>query len=181
MTARGSPGYEASIVRIAGAGFRLSLLLNAAASQLAQSKLEIHSIAKGVSLFALTLKHVGQTMETTDLERSAEATEKAWEIADQGQMVFVEIEHMLDKLQGTDTDEGLRRIPIQERLKWCFRQKHVTYLLAQLESLKLSLIVMLRILHLGDLVKSSNADAGSSASVLVTKMLLPRRKPRPRT
>lgn len=169
MTGCCSPDSEASIVCIAGAGFRLSLLLNAAACQLAQSRLEIHSIAKGISLFALTLKHVGRTLEATDLERSAEATEKAREIAAQGQMVFVEIEHMLDKMQGTDADEGLRRIPIQERLKWCFRQKHVTYLLAQLEALKLSLIVMLRILQLGDLVKSSNADAGSSASLLAAQ------------
>lgn len=161
-----STGSEASIIRIAGSGFRLSLLLNAAACQLAQSKIEIHSIAKGISLFALTLKHAGQTLETTGVERSSEATEKAWEIAGQGQMVFVEIEHMLDKLQGTDADEDLRKIPIQERLKWCFRQKHVTYLLAQLECLKLSLIVLMRILQLGDLVKPSNTYSESiSASV----------------
>lgn len=112
---------------------------------------------------------MGQTLETTELERSPEATEKAREIADQGQMVFVEIEHMLDKLQGTDVDEDLRRIPIQERLRWCFRQKHVTYLLAQLESLKLSLIVMLRILQLGNMVKSTGADTESSASMLATE------------
>lgn len=164
-----SAGSESSIVPIAGAGFRLSLLLNAAACQLAQSKIEIHSIAKGISLFALTLKNVGQTLETTVLERSPEASEKAREIAGQGQVVFVEIEHMLDKLQGTDADEDLRRIPIQERLRWCFRPKHVTYLLAQLESLKLSLIVMLRILQLGHLVNSASADAESSPSMLATE------------
>ncbi|KAJ5586921.1 uncharacterized protein N7459_002686 [Penicillium hispanicum] len=144
---------EASIARIAGAGFRLSLLLNAAACQLAQSRIEIHSIAKGISLFSLTLKHAGQLLDATNLELSSEAAEKAWEIANQGQMVFVEIEHMLDKLQGTDSDEELRRIPVQERLKWCFRKQHVTYLLAHLESLKLSLIVILQILQLGEFVK----------------------------
>lgn len=173
---RRGAGSEGSIVRIAGAGFRLSLLLNAAACQLAQSKIEIHSIAKGISLFALTLKHVGQTLETTGLERSPEATEKAREIAGQGQVVFVEIEHMLDKLQGTDADEGLRRIPIQERLRWCFRPKHVTYLLAQLESLKLSLIVMLRILQLGDLMKSTGTDAESSDPMLVTEDVIAQEK-----
>ncbi|KAJ5678835.1 hypothetical protein N7462_007079 [Penicillium macrosclerotiorum] len=148
------PGSETSIIRIAGAGFRLSLLLNAAACQLAQSRLEIHSIAKGISLFALTLKHLGQTLEKTEIEYSSEAMEKAWEIASQGQMIFVDIEHMLDKLQGTDTDDELRRIPLQERLKWCFRKQHVTFLLAQLESLKLSLIVVVRILQLGNLIQS---------------------------
>ncbi|KAJ5170333.1 uncharacterized protein N7500_003116 [Penicillium coprophilum] len=160
-------GSQASIVKIAGAGFRLSLLLNAAACQLAQSRLEIHSIAKGISLFALTLKHVGQTIEGTDVDQSPEAAEKAWEIAGQGQMIFIEIEHMLDKLKATDKDNDLMRIPLQERLKWCFRKQHVTYLLAQLESLKLSLIVMLQTLQLGNVVKS-NVDDGIDTDSLTS-------------
>ncbi|KAJ5446433.1 hypothetical protein N7491_002515 [Penicillium cf. griseofulvum] len=158
---------DASIVKIAGAGFRLSLLLNAAACQLAQSRLEIHSIAKGISLFALTLKHVGQTIEGTDVDQSPEATDKAWEIAGQGQMIFIEIEHMLDKLKATDRDNGLMRIPLQERLKWCFRKQHVTYLLAQLESLKLSLIVMQQTLQLGNVIKS-NVDDGIDTDSLAS-------------
>lgn len=155
---------EASIVYIAGAGFRLSLLLNAAACQLAQSRIEIHSIAKGVSLFCLSLKHVGQFLGATRLHISCEAIAKAREIASQGQIVLSEIEHMLDKLQGTDTDKDLESVPIQERLKWCFRKQHVTYLLAHLEFLKLSLIVILRILQLGELVtlSSDNVDNNSA-------------------
>ncbi|KAJ6080217.1 hypothetical protein N7467_009970 [Penicillium canescens] len=156
---------QASIVKIAGAGLRLSLLLNAAACQLAQSKLEIHSIAKGISLFALTLKDAGQTIESTGFHRTPEATEKAWEIAGQGQMIFIEIEHMLDMLKSTDRDDDLRRIPLQERLKWCFQKQHVTYLLAQLDSLKLSLIVLLQILQLGSIIKS-NVDNGIDAESL---------------
>ncbi|KAJ5920385.1 hypothetical protein N7516_011243 [Penicillium verrucosum] len=159
--------FTASIVKIAGAGFRLSLLLNAAACQLAQSRLEIHSIAKGISLFALALKHVGQTIESTGADQSPEATEKAWEIAGQGQMIFIEIEHMLDKLKATDRDSDLMRIPLQERLKWCFRKQHVTYLLAQLESLKLSLIVMLQTLQLGKVIKS-NVDEGTDTDSLTS-------------
>ncbi|KAJ6125227.1 hypothetical protein N7471_012544 [Penicillium samsonianum] len=161
-----SKGSQASIVKIAGAGFRLSLLLNAAACQLAQSRLEIHSIAKGISLFALALKHVGQ-IEGTNVDQSPEATEKAWEIAGQGQMIFVEIEHMLDKLKATDRDNDLMRIPLQERLKWCFRKQHVTYLLAQLESLKLSLIVMLQTLQLGTVI-ISNVDEGIDTDSLTS-------------
>ncbi|KAJ5374018.1 hypothetical protein N7517_006024 [Penicillium concentricum] len=162
-----STGSQASIVKIAGAGFRLSLLLNAAACQLAQSRLEIHSIAKGISLFALTLKHFGQTIEGTDVDQSPEATEKAWEIAGQGQMIFIEIEHMLDKLKATDKDNDLMRIPLHERLKSCFRKQHVTYLLAQLESLKLSLVVMLQTLQLGNIIKS-NVDDGIDADSLTS-------------
>jgi hypothetical protein len=169
-------GSEASIVRIAGAGFRLSLLLNAAACQLAQSRIEIHSIAKGISLFALTLKHLGQALEAGDLDRSVEATEKAWEIASQGQIVFVEIEHMLDKLQGTDADDDLRRIPVQERLRWCFRKQHVTYLLAQLDSLKLSLIVLHRVLQLGNMLTQGKGNSNASSPVLGTEDLIAQEK-----
>ncbi|KAK4862557.1 hypothetical protein LT330_002690 [Penicillium expansum] len=161
-------GSQASIVKIAGAGFRLSLLLNAAACQLAQSRLEIHSIAKGISLFALALKHIGLTIEGTDVDQSPEATEKAWEIAGQGQMIFIEIEHMLDKLKATDSDNDLMRIPLQERLKWCFRKQHVTYLLAQLESLKLNLTVMLQILQLGKVIKSNVDEAIDTDSLTST-------------
>ncbi|CAG8047960.1 unnamed protein product [Penicillium olsonii] len=149
---------QASVSKISGAGFRLSLLLNAAACQLAQSRLEIHSIAKGISLFALTLKHVGQTLEGLELDRTPETTEKAFEIAGQGQAIFIEIEHMLDKLKATDRNEDLMRLSLQERLKWCFPKQHVTYLLAQVESLKLSLIVMLRILQLGTVIKANTDD-----------------------
>ncbi|KAJ5758008.1 uncharacterized protein N7511_006702 [Penicillium nucicola] len=160
-------GSQASIVNIAGAGLRLSLLLNAAACQLAQSKLEIHSIAKGISLFALSLKDAGQTLEVTGFHRTPEATEKAWEIAAQGQMIFIEIEHMLDMLKSTDREDDLRRMPLQERLKWCFQKQHVTYLLAQLDSLKLSLIVLLQILQLGNMIKS-NVDDGIDTESLAS-------------
>ncbi|KAJ6005474.1 hypothetical protein N7451_003418 [Penicillium sp. IBT 35674x] len=155
-------GAEASIIRIAGAGLRLSLLLNAAACQLAQSRIEIHSIAKGISLFALTLKDVAQKLDATNLELSPEVSGKAWEIAYQGQATFVEIEHMLNKLQGTDADDDLRRLPMQERLKCCFRKQHVTYLLASLESLKLSLIVISRILQLAAVIHSKPNLASSN-------------------
>ncbi|KAJ5678264.1 uncharacterized protein N7477_003897 [Penicillium maclennaniae] len=92
-----------------------------------------------------------------------EATEKAREIARQGQVAFVEIERMLDKLQNNDSDDDFKHTPMQERLKWCFRRQYVTYLLAQLESLKLSLIVMLQVLQLGNLAKP-----GTTAPVSTT-------------
>ncbi|KAJ6119432.1 hypothetical protein N7523_003712 [Penicillium sp. IBT 18751x] len=156
-------GSDASLVGIGDAGTRLSLVLNAAACQLAQYGIEIHSIARGITLFALALKNLGRALQSTDLECSPEATEKAREIALQGQVAFVEIERMLDKLQNNDADDDFKHIPMQERLKWCFRRQYVTYLLAQLESLKLSLMVMLQVLQLGNLAKS-----GTTAPVSTT-------------
>ncbi|KAJ5893757.1 hypothetical protein N7495_005448 [Penicillium taxi] len=162
-------GSEALIFQTSGAGYRLSLLLNAAACELAQSRIEIHSIAKGVSLFALALKQVGQKMSSTNLDLSNKAQEKACEVAYQGQTVFVEIQLMLDKLHVTETDDGLRRVPIFERLKRCFRKQHVTYLLAHLESLKFSLIVMLRALQLAESVKSSGDEPESNDDIAQEK------------
>jgi hypothetical protein len=83
---------------------------------------------------------------------------------------------MLDKLQGTDTHEDLSKIPVQERLKWCFRKQHVTYLLAQLESLKLSLIVMTRILQLGDLLKTKNGTSSSTTPGLMADDIVAQEK-----
>lgn len=135
--------------QIGGEGFRLSLLLNAAACQIAQSGIEIHSIAKGVSLFSLILKQTGQALQAPDSNHSREAVNKTWEIATQGERIFSEIEQMLDKLKGTDAHESLKALSLQERVKWCFKRHHVTYLLAQLEALKLSLVVLLQTLRLG--------------------------------
>lgn len=82
-------------------------------------------------------------------------------------MIFIDIEHMLDKLKATDRNEDLMRLALPERLKWCFPKQHVTYLLAQLESLKLSLIVMLRILQLGSVIKA-NIDDGIDTDSLAS-------------
>ncbi|KAJ5934345.1 hypothetical protein N7466_003892 [Penicillium verhagenii] len=157
-------GAEASMTKVTSAGLRLSLLLNAAACQLAQSRIEIHSIAKGITLFASTLKDAGKALDATKVvDLSPRVTEKVWEIANQGQVMFIEIEHMLDKLQGTDSNDDLRRLPMLERLKWCFRKQHVIYLLACFESLKLSLIVIMRVIQLARILES-NIDLPSSAS-----------------
>jgi len=83
------------MIGVAGAGFRLSLPLNAVGCQLCRLQVEIHSISKGVSLFALMLKQVGQT----DSVHSREAVDMALEIADQSQIGFAKMEDMLDKVR----------------------------------------------------------------------------------
>ncbi|OJJ39499.1 hypothetical protein ASPWEDRAFT_25326 [Aspergillus wentii DTO 134E9] len=145
------------ILRTAGAGVRLSLLLNAAACQISQSGIEIHCIARGISLFSLVLKQMGQTIRLADLDHSCIAVAKARKIADQGQGVFDEIEHMLDMLKSTDSHESLRTIPLSHRVKWSFRKHHITYLLAHLEYLKLSLIVLQKIVHIEMLIKTMSS------------------------
>ena len=140
---------------MAGAGFRLSLILNAVGCEVASAGMEIHSISRGVTLFSLMLKQVGQTLQAPDSVHSSEALETAQEITKECQMVFNEIQDMLDKLTSTRRD-GSSSPSIQQRFKWCFKKARVQYLLAQLESLKLSLLVMLQILQLGKIMGMSS-------------------------
>ncbi|KAL1874630.1 hypothetical protein Plec18167_005862 [Paecilomyces lecythidis] len=147
-------GSVAPIIGVANAGFRLSLLLNAVACQIASSGIEIHSISKGVSLFALALKHVGKTLRGSDPVHSAQALAEAREITDQGYMILNEIEDMLDRLKASEALATTHGLSVQQRVSWFFKKHRVTYLLSQLECLKLSLAVMLQILQLGKLIEA---------------------------
>jgi hypothetical protein len=149
-----SAGVIASVICVAGAGLRLSLILNAVGCEIASAGLQIHSISKGVTLFSLMLKQVGQTLQASDSVHSSEALETAQEIAHDCQLVFDEIQDMLDKVT-TKKGDGSLSPSIQQRFKWCFKRSRVQYLLGQLESLKMSLLVMLQILQLGKLMAAS--------------------------
>ncbi len=149
-----STGVIASVICVAGAGFRLSLLLNAVGCEIASAGMDIHSISKGVTLFSLMLKQVGQTLQASDSVHSSEALETAQEITNDCQMVFNEINEMLDKVTSKKED-GSFSPTVQQRFKWCFKKGRVQYLLGQLESLKMSLLVMLQILQLGKLMAAT--------------------------
>lgn len=133
---------------MAAVGFRLSLICNAVSCEIASAGVEIHGISKGVTMFSMMLKQVGNALQEADSVHSAEAVETAQEIADQCQVVFEEIREMLDKVT-TKRSDGHLAPSVQQRFKWCFKKGRVQYLLGQLESLKLSLLVMLQILQLG--------------------------------
>lgn len=139
----------ASIIGVAGAGFRLSLVLNAVGTQISNAECDIHNIAKGISLFSLMLKQVGKTMEEGRTVATQSALDTATEIRDQSQVVFDEIKNMVDLAQAKDEYGHIRSITIAQRVKWCFKKQKVQYLLGQLESLKLSLSIMLQILQMG--------------------------------
>lgn len=137
-----------SIVAVASAGFRLSLVLNAVGTGMANPDCDIHHIAKNISLFSLMLKQVGAAMKDGGSMAAQAAVDTATEISHQGQLVFDEIKNMTDLSQGRDEKGILRSITIAEKNKWAFKKYKVQYLLGQLEALKLSLAVMLQILQM---------------------------------
>lgn len=99
------------------------------------------------------LKQVGQTLQQADSVHTHEAEQAAHQITDECRLVFDEIEYLLDRCRSRKRDGSWGPTTVQ-RFKWCFKKHKVTYLLAQLESLKLSLSVMLQILQLGKLMAS---------------------------
>ena len=138
-----------SIIAVAGAGFRLSLVLNAVAAELTNPECDIHAIAKGISLFSLMLKQVGKAMEEGRAHTTQSALDTAMEIRDQSRVVFDEFKNMVDLAQAKDENGHIRSITIAQRVKYTFKKQKVQYLLGQLESLKLSLSIMLQILQMG--------------------------------
>lgn len=145
----------ASVIGVAGAGFRLSLILNAVGVELANADVEIQSIARGISLFSLMLKQVGITLDEPKSIASQSALDTAKEITGQSQLVFDEIKNMVEMVQKRDDKGNLRSITVAQRVKWCFKKQRVQYLLGQLESLKLSLSIMLQTLQLGRRIEKS--------------------------
>ena len=137
------------ILRVASAGFRLSLVLNAVGTGMANPFIDIHNIAKNISLFSLMLKETAVVMGEGGHVASQAAIDAATEISYQGQLVFDEIKSMTDLSQGTDEQGILRSITTSEKNKWAFKRHKVAYLLGQLESLKLSLAIMLQVLQMG--------------------------------
>ncbi|OAT09031.1 hypothetical protein BDBG_04607 [Blastomyces gilchristii SLH14081] len=137
-----------SILQVVRLGFKLSISFNTVACKVAAFGIDVHSIAKGLSLYVAALKQVGQNLQAKDSPHSPLALRIAKEISERGNTIFNFFAKMLDKAQRNDGDL------IQERFARCFRKRHVTYLLALLDALKLSLIVMFQVLQLGKLISS---------------------------
>jgi len=144
-------GLIASIIGVAEAGFRLSINLNLVGGEVASAGQEIYSISRAVTSFSLMLKQVGQTLQTPNSIHSPEAEQAARQMTDKCRHIFDEIEYMLNKVRTRKADETFGPTTLQ-RFKWYFKKHKITYLLAQLESLKLSLSVILQVIQLAKLM-----------------------------
>ena len=107
----------ASVIGVAGAGFRLSLILNAVGVELATAEVEIQSMARGISSFSLMLKQVGMTLEESKSIASQSALDTAKEITGQSQVIFDEIKNMVEMVQKRDDKGNLRSITVAQRIK----------------------------------------------------------------
>jgi hypothetical protein len=163
-------GIISSIIGIAGAGFRLSLILNAVSCEVASEGLEVHSISKAVTLFSLTLKQVGISLQNADSVHTYEALDGVNRIAQDATEVFDEFNDMLDRVRAKP-QEGKPAPTIQQRFQWCFKRHRVSYLMGHLETLKMNASLIQQVLALGRLMASTN-KADSTEEVQMKQELI---------
>ena len=137
-----------SVAGDAGAGFRLSLTLNAVKMQMQNADTEIPTISRGVSDFSLMLKQVARTMQEGGMIPTPLAIDTVFDIKSHSEHIFEEIKSMTELAQIRDGSGNLTEIGISQRIVWCFKQQKVPYLLGQLEYLKLNLAIMLQVFQL---------------------------------
>ena len=148
-------GIVASIIGVAQMGCRLSMVLNAFGLDIANAPEEIQNISNGVTIFSSMLKQVAYTLQEAESVASPEALKTARQVSDECVKVFNEIDGMVDKVRGkSKSGDGTPTVP--QRLRWCFKKHRAVYLLAQLESLKMNLLVILQILQLGKIMASTS-------------------------
>ena len=141
-----------SINGAVGAGFRLSLLLNAIKMKMQNADAEIQIISKAISDFSLVLKQVAITMQEGGVIPTPLAIETVFDIKDQSERIFEEIKSMTELAQVRDEQGKLTEIGIGQKAVWCFKKQKVPYLLGQLDYLKLNLSIMLQILQLAKII-----------------------------
>ena len=110
---------------------------------------EIQSIARAVSEYAFILKQLALTLESAKSIATQSAMETAKQIAGQSQVVFDDIKEMTELNQKKDARGHLQSIAVAQKVRWCYKKQRLNYLLGQLESLKLSLSIMLQVLQMG--------------------------------
>ena len=119
--------------------------------EFANAGMEVHTISKDITLFSQMLKQTGRTLQAPDSVHTPEAEQAALQIKDESELVFGEIKRMMEAC-GIKQKDGLIRPTTLQKFKWCFKKHKMVYLMAQLETLKLNLLVILQILSLGKMM-----------------------------
>jgi hypothetical protein len=117
---------------------------------------DVNRLAKEVNLLSQVLRQIGSRLKEDSSLPSQDATNTVTQIIEQCQNVFREIESMIPLGQGSrhSSQSGSPQMsvvtisPRREELEWNARsQARAQYLLTHLESLKLTLSVMLQTLY----------------------------------
>ena len=140
------------VIATAGAGFRLSLVLNAVKMNMQNADTEIQNISRGISDYSLMLKQVAKQMDEGGIQPTPLAIDTVFDMKEHSEHIFEEIKGMTELAQVRDEKGNLTEIGIGQKVVWSFKQQKVPYLLGQLDYLKTSLSIMLQVLQLAKVV-----------------------------
>jgi hypothetical protein len=143
-----------TVLQMVAWGTRLSFGLYDFSASVSSATGDVTNLAKEVNLLSLVLRQVGATLKEDKQMPSDEAFEVVRQILQQCQDVFGEIEQIVPvrELQNAQGAEGLDNnalaVRLRDGLDWNVLSRSKTqYLLAHLESLKLTLSVMLQTIY----------------------------------
>jgi hypothetical protein len=151
-------GAVASIVGIAIAGAKISMILYELGSTAKSAKSEVNKVAVSIATFSSVLQQLASTLEKAHSARfSISAIGTTQEILDRCQEIFDEIGEVVKDLKITkDGGKNLTQKSVSHvaRVQWVFKRVKVLKLQAELESMKLTLTLMLVTLNLADKIRS---------------------------
>ena len=160
----------ASIVGIACAGIKLTNALYEFSSNLASAKDHIDDIIFEVTTYSGTMKELAARLEDEDSVHSEHGLLLATSLRDRTDWLFGQI---LSSLPRKELAEKMTAI---QRLKWHFKKGRVEWLVAKLQGLKLSLLVLIQALYAGRVIVTARYVRGLPWMIVLAKWRLGKRK-----
>ncbi|KAJ5691050.1 hypothetical protein N7488_011785 [Penicillium malachiteum] len=117
----------------------------------------------------MTLKNAGRLLGKTKLHPLSKVVNFTWEIAHQAQLIFIDMQTMVNRLQSSGHDKEVKRITVGDHVKSCFQKRHINYLLTCLDCFKLNLIVRIQVLQLARLISTSSQTTTSDDEIAQEK------------
>lgn len=136
----------ASIVGIAYAGIQLTNELYKFGASFAGAKEQIDDIVFEVTTYSGTLKELAQRLEDEDAVHSDNGLLLATSLRKGTERIFEQI------LSSLPQQGSAEKMTMLQRAKWHFKKGRVEWLVAKLQSLKLSLLVLIQALYAGRVI-----------------------------
>jgi hypothetical protein len=152
-------GLISGIAGIAAAGAKVSLSLYQFASTVESARTDIISVGQEISLLCAVLTQISTAIDNQRLVRfTPDACHTTYEIVERCRSIFEEISEIIDGLRGKqvleNAEDGEGRMRWIQRVKWVFKRTRVQMLRKSLDSMKITLHLMLTTLDFSEKIHS---------------------------
>ena len=169
-------GLIASITGIAGVGAKLSVQLFDLTSQVGSARQDVAAVGQDISVFAAVLGHIATTLETPSVVRfSEDAVRTASWITSRAEAIFMELEEVINGIvpaAGTTQENKPTSMSVSKRVKWVFKRQRVVQFRASLESMKLTLQLMLTTVEISGKMQYRRSVSGKNTSAVARWLTL---------